>query len=273
LIDQRTVLANRLKAHLKAYFPQALDWLQQDLTVPWASVFLLRWPTLQALQASSAAQIRRFWRAHRRRLTQRVHTLIEQLPHRIAVSTQPEWLAPAVAYTEALAHQLTALHQSLHAYDQRIGTLARAHPYHPIVAQLPGAGPVLQARLLAVLGSDPQRYADADQLAVITGVAPVKKSSGKTCIVHRRYAFPHFVHQTFIEFAKNSIPGCRWAAAFLEAKQNKGWAYYRIVRALAFKWIRILYALLQSGQPYDPSRYEQTLRTHQSAYALAPSEP
>jgi hypothetical protein len=43
--------------------------------------------------------------------------------------------------------------------------------------------------------------------------------------------------------------------------------------ALAFKWIRILYALLQTGQPYDPSRYEQSLRTHQSAYALAPSEP
>jgi transposase len=269
LVDHRTLLANRLKSHLKNYFPQALDWLDHDLTITFAPRFLNRWPTLQALQATSPSGIRRFLRAHRRKLTPRVEELIATLPSRIPVTTAPAFLQPAVAYTAALVHQLDCLHADLRTYDKGIATLTRAHPNFQVVAELPGAGPVLMARLLAALGNDPRRYASASQLAVVAGIAPVKKSSGKNDLTLRRLAFPHFLHQTFIEFAKNSIRWSRWAGAFIQRKQQAGWGFFRAVRALAFKWIRILYALIQTGSPYDEARYEACLAKRQSTYANA----
>jgi transposase len=270
LVDHRTLLANRLKSHLKNYFPQALDWLDHDLTIGFATRFLNRWPTLQALQATSPKVIRRFLLGHHRRITTRFEELLASLASRVPVTTEPAFLTPAIAYTAALAQQLDSLHASLRKYDQEIAAHTRAHPAFPIVAELPGAGPVLMARLLAALGNDPRRYASASQLAVVAGIAPVKKSSGKSDLTLRRLAFPHFLHQTFIEFAKNSIRWCRWAGAFIQRKQQAGWCFFRAVRALAFKWIRIMYALIQTGSPYDEARYESSLTKHRSAYANTP---
>ena len=61
----RTRLSNRLTSSLKLYFPQALEWLD-DLTTPLACDFLLRWPTLEALQQAKPQTIRKFFYAHSR---------------------------------------------------------------------------------------------------------------------------------------------------------------------------------------------------------------
>ena len=268
LIDQRTQTANRLKAHLKTYFPQALDWLDDDLTTAFAIRFLSRWQTLQSLQASPADALRRFWVAHRRRPTEGFVQRLNALASRVAVTHAPAFLVPAVAYTQALVRQLAALEADLRGYDRRLKSLTRCHPSFPVVAQLPGAGPVLQARLLAALGADPLRYGSACDLAIVAGIAPVQKASGKTHLTLRRVACPHFLHQTFIEFAKNSIPWCRWAATYMTAKTEEGCGYFHAVRSLAFKWTRILHALMRSGASYDESVYEASLTQHGSPFAL-----
>jgi spore maturation protein CgeB len=57
------------------------------------------------------------------------------------------------------------------------------------------------------------------------------------------------------------------------AGQAKFWfALNRVaVRALAFKWIRILFVCWQERIPYDATRYLQALQNRGSAYAGSPA--
>jgi hypothetical protein len=139
----------------------------------------------------------------------------------------------------------------------------------------PGAGPVLAPRLLAAFGSRRERYATAAEVQKLSGIAPIVKRSGKTESVHFRRACPKFLRQTFHEWAGHSIAFCDWARVFYQQKRQKGLDHHAAVRALAFKWIRIVYRCRQDGVPYDNARYVESLRRHGSplAAALATSTP
>ena len=56
--------------------------------------------------------------------------------------------------------------------------------------------------------------------------------------MHRRYSRPHFVHQSFFEYAGQSALHCAWAKLFLQAQIARGKSHSSAVRALAFKWSR-----------------------------------
>lgn len=51
-----------------------------------------------------------------------------------------------------------------------------------------------------------------------------------------------------------------WAGAYYRQQRAKGSSYQAAVRALAFKWIRILYRCWQTGARYDESSYLNALR-------------
>ena len=85
-------------------------------------------------------------------------------------------------------------------------------------------------------------------------------------MIHRRIAKPQFEHQTWIEFAQYSTFTCSWAREFVEAKTKAGKSYYTAIRALAYKWIRILYACWKSGAIYDEAKYLKALQRHHSPY-------
>ena len=61
--------------------------------------------------------------------------------------------------------------------------------------------------------------------------------------VHRRWGRPHFVHQSFFEYANQSVLHCVWAKLFLQEQMAKGKKHPTAVRALAFKWPRKLSGL------------------------------
>lgn len=273
LVDARTLTANQLKAQVKLYFPQVLGFLHDDMTTVLASEFILKWPTLALLQVTKPEAIRKFFTARRRRLTDALEKAIDQLPKAVAVTERASTLEPAMRYAKALAEQLQTLHPLIKAYDEEIDQQCKMHPLLPIVAQLPGAGPVLKARLLAALGGLALEDQPAVKVAAKTGIAPVRQASGQTEVIHRRYAFPHFVHQTFIEFSDQSTGWSKWATAFVAYKKAKGWKYYRIMRALAYKWIRILVALARSGEVYNESQYLEALAKQKCPYLDYVSEP
>ena len=56
----------------------------------------------------------------------------------------------------------------------------------------------------------------------------------------------------------------RWAAAYYLQQRTKGCAHHTAVRALAFKWQRIIWRCWQNHQPYDEAIYEAALRRHGS---------
>jgi hypothetical protein len=83
---------------------------------------------------------------------------------------------------------------------------------------------------------------------------------------------PKFLRQSFHEFGAASIRLCPWAHACYEAQRVRGKGYHAAVRAVAFKWIRILFACWKQRLPYNPELYLQALQTRGSAYAKVLTE-
>ncbi len=97
------------------------------------------------------------------------------------------------------------------------------------------------------------------ELQQYAGVAPVTQRSGKKCWVHWRWQCPTFLRQTFVEWAAQTINKSFWAGAYYRQQRAKGCTYQAAVRALAFKWIRILYRCWQTRTPYNESTYLKAL--------------
>jgi transposase len=178
----------------------------------------------------------------------------------VPVTEETTVIQSFVLRVQLICRQLQLLVRTIKNFDHQIAQDYLAHPDHEVFASFPGAGPVLGPRLLATLGSQRERYPHSTHLQRYTGVAPVTKKSGGSCYIHRRYLCPKFHRQSFHEYAKESILWCRWAAAYYLQQRQRGAPHHTAVRALAFKWQRVIWKCWQSGTPYDDARYESVLR-------------
>ncbi len=259
-VDLRTRFSQQLRAELKGYFPQALDWVGH-LTRPLACDFLLKWPTLEAVQRARPQTVRRFYYAHHCRRGDLIEKRLAEIPAAVPLTTDPAIVETSALTVQMLARQIRALGPSLARYEQEIEQRFEAHPDADLFRCLPGAGAALAPRLLAALGTDRDRFPSATTLQQYGGIAPVIERSGKTTFTVRwRWAAPTFLRQTFHEFAHQSIPYCPWARAYYELQRERGKGHHAAVRALAFKWIRILWRCWQDRTPYDEVRYLRALR-------------
>jgi len=163
-----------------------------------------------------------------------------------------------------LAQQLLVLLSAITQVEKAIAELFPPHPDHALWDSFPGAGAALAPRLLAAFGADRQRFASAVEVQQFAGIAPVTESSGKNCWVHWRWACPQFLRQTLHEFAGCSIPQSAWAKAYYQQQRDRGKSHHAAVRALAFKWIRILYRCWKDHTAYDEHRYLEALARHGS---------
>jgi hypothetical protein len=113
---------------------------------------------------------------------------------------------------------------------------------------------------LAAFGEQRERYARADEIQKYAGIAPVTERSGNKSWVHWRLQCPKFLRQTFVEWAALSIPHCYWAKAYYEQQRARGSSHQAALRALAFKWIRIVYRCWQDRTAYDEATYLNALK-------------
>ena len=88
-------------------------------------------------------------------------------------------------------------------------------------------------------------------------------------VVHHRVACPKFVNQTVHEFAAQSIRLSRWARAYYDQQRARGSDHHAAVRALAYKWIRILFRCWHARAPYDEATSLEALRRRASPLATA----
>lgn len=264
VVDERTALSNRLKALLKQYFPQALKLCGEDLWRPLATAFLLKWPSLHAVQKAKVSTLKQFYYLHGSRSAQLLNERLALIEKAVPVTNERANFQSLILRVQLLCRQLQLVQRGLVEFDQQLATAYAAHPDREIFASLPGAGAVLGARLLASLGAQRERFERPQQLQCYTGVAPVTKQSGGKCHIHRRYLCPKFHRQSFHEYAAQSILWSRWAAAYYLQQRTKGAAHHTAVRALAYKWQRVIWRLWQSRQRYDERIYEAALRRSRS---------
>jgi transposase len=265
VVDERTGLTNRLQALLKQYFPQALELCGEDLWRPLATSFLLKWPSLSAVKKAKTSTLKSFYYLHGSRSTKLVEQRLALIEQAVPVTDECAVIDSFVLRVQLLCRELQLVQRTIVEFEKQIAQAYAAHPDRAIFASLPGAGPVLGPRLLASMGSQRERFGAAHQLQHYTGIAPVTKRSGGSCYIHRRYLCPKFHRQSFHEYAKESILWSRWAAAYYLQQRTKGSPHHTAVRALAFKWQRIIWRCWQDRKPYQESTYEASLHKNGSS--------
>lgn len=259
-VDEKTRQSNRLTDCLKLYFPQILHWFD-DVTSPLVGALLERWPSLDQLQRAHPGTLRQFFADHNCRSAERIQERIDAIYAAVPATNDAAVREAAAMTARALLALLTTLRSTITAFDRRIAELVAAHPDGELFASLPGAGPVLVPRLIVAFGTRRERYDSALQMQCYSGIAPVKEASSKTKWVHFRLACPKFLRQTFHEFASHSIGLSEWARAYYQhLRDDEKKSHHAAVRALAYKWIRIIFRCWKDGKPYDESVYLQSLR-------------
>ena len=267
VINERTRLTNRLQAILKQYFPQALELCGEELWRPLATRFLLKWPSLRAAQKVRPALLRQFYHLQGSRSAPLVERRMKLLVSAVPLTDEKALIDTFALRVQLICQELELVVRAIAEFERQIAEVFAAHPDRDIFASLPGAGPVLAPRLLATLGTQRERYPRSANLQCFSGVAPVTKQSGGKCHVHRRYRCPLFQRQSFHEYAKESILHCRWAAAFYQQQTERGAPYHTAVRALAFKWQRVIWKCWQDRKPYSEAIYESALKRRGSSLA------
>ena len=254
LVDEKTAQVNRLIGYLKIYFPQMLQWFER-LDRKLVCDFLERWPSLEELKKVSPAELRKFFGKrqgrHHELTEERIQGIVQAMP---AIQDRAVIEAKG-AVVQVIAQLLRSLMEGIANLDRKIEEAAGAHPDFFIFQSLPGAGAALAPRLLAVLGSQRDRYDNADEVQKHTGIAPVTESSGKKKWVHFRWACAKFLRQSFHEWAGHTIGHSVWARAYYQQQRQRGKDHHAAVRALAFKWIRIVFRCWKDRAAYDENRY------------------
>jgi len=259
-VQLRLKIVQRLHATLNNYFPQALELLSGNLTSELACAFILKWPTLDALKRAKPETVRAFYYRHMYRLSGLIEGNLEKIAAAVPLTEDAAILTASTLAAQTLARQIRAINVSITEYDQAIKRLFKEHPDSFIFKSFPGAGENLAPRLLAAFGSDRDRYEAATDMQTYSGIAPVVERSGKQEWIHWRWACPKFVRQSFHEFARCSIGYSIWARAYFDLQKERGKSKHAAFRALAFKWIRILYRCWKERTPYDEARYLEALK-------------
>lgn len=169
------------------------------------------------------------------------------------------WLSPPVLRVDTRLRQLLILIDARAQYDDRIQQIAQSMDDEKIFASFPGAAKVTAPRLMAAFGEDRQVYDSAASAQMAFAVAPVVERSGKKSWTHWRWHCnkpapnPRGVQRP-------SIPHSFWAKAYYQQQKDKGSSHQAALRALAFKWTRILYRCWKERKTYDESQYLEALR-------------
>jgi len=260
LVDDRKRLVNKLRDELKSYFPLLIELFRKKLACGLVLDLLKRWPTLATLRRVHPNTLRSFLKEHGTRNEQKQTQLIEAIRAAAPLTKDPAIIEPAALYAQALARQIANLNASVRAFDEQLEPLVQAHPDQALFRSVPGAGDVLVPRLIAAFGTDRQRYRRAENLLNYSGIAPVSKTSGRSRLILKRQHCPKFLRQTFHEFADQARKWSPWSKAFYDMKRAQGMKPPAALRALAFKWIRILHHLWTTRSTYSETHYQQRLQ-------------
>lgn len=173
----------------------------------------------------------------------------------IPLTTDPSVIEANALMATALATQIKVVSEIIKTYDERIETLFDTLQDAGLFKSLPGMGLCMGPRMLAALGDNRDRFNSAEEIQNYAGIAPVTERSGQKSWVHWRWQCAKFVRQTPVEWAAKTVNSSDWARLYYQGLREKGKSHQSAIRALAFKWIRIIYRCWKTGTQYDEAKY------------------
>ena len=259
LQQERVRLGNRVRQQLWRYYPQVLE-LADDVAAEWILALWTMAPTPAKAARLREATIATLLRQHRIRRVDAETAL--GILRRPAIKVAAGVTEAAVLHLRSLVARLrlanTEFRQAERKLDElcaRLGQGATAAADGPcdaaILRSVPGVGTVILATLLTEAG-DPLARRDHIALRTLSGVAPVTKRSGKTCIVVMRYAAQVRLRQAVFHWARVAVVHDPKSRSRYEALRARGHSYGRALRGVADRLLGVACVLLRRQVLFDP---------------------
>jgi transposase len=264
LVNDQTRISNRLTVCLKGYFPQVLEWFP-DIRTELVCSFLSNWSTPEEIEKADNNTLLTFFRDHGSRNLKKNEERIESIRNLVALTHDAAIVESSSIVVKALIDQLMTVIRSIKKIEKEIENLFQNHADAKLFDSLPGAGSVLSARLLVAFGTHRDRFENANFASRYFGIAPVIERSGNSEWIRWRFFCPKFIRQSFHEFAGQSIKFCYWAKIFYQSQRKKGKSHHKAIRALAFKWVRIIFACWKNNTIYNEAKYLMALQKSNSS--------
>jgi len=243
-------LKNRIRQLLHTLFPE----LPNHINPFSKSVLrlLLAFPSAQALSRASEEAISRALRRavpkRGRKLSLSPRQLKELARRSIGLSDRAR-----EALLQSLIRQLLLLEEEKRFLSQELIRWARELTpcAWETLLTIPGMGELSAATLIAEIG-DISRFPGAKQLVAYAGLDPSVYESGK---IRRRSRISkrgnsHLRRILFI-LAQHVVRRTRTFYAYFHRLRRKGKAYRQAMVAVAHKLLRVIYALLTKGSPFQ----------------------
>ena len=255
LVDGQVQQRQQLIALLKSYFPVVLELFGKVHQLPLLLSVLGRWTDPRQLRRADRQLIRRVLSEHSAGSEKQQDEIIARIRSARLLCDDEALITPSAMAAELLVRQIQQSQKTIREFDDKIAEVMKQHPDAHLFTSLRGAGAALAPRLLCAFGSQRERWENAESLAAFSGIAPVTKRSGKQCHVHRRFACPKYLRQTFHEFAGCAVQYCPWSKARYQLLRDRGMKHHAALRKIARSWIRILFRVWQTRTPFDSDRY------------------
>ena len=260
LQHERVRLGNRVRQQLWRYYPQLLE-LSDDVTAEWVLALWSMAPTPAKAARLREAMLARLLRQHRiRKLDAQAALGILRQP---AITVGAGVTEAAVLHLRSLVARLRLANQELHQAARKLDELCtalsetdratqdRGPGDATILRSLPGVGPVTLATLLTE-AAGPLARRDYAALRALSGVAPVTKRSGKSCIVVMRYAAQVRLRNAVFHWARVAVLNDRRCRGRYEALRARGHSYGRALRGVGDRLLGVACVLLRRGMLFDP---------------------
>jgi transposase len=263
LIEQRTALVNQLQQALLEYYLAALQAFD-DWTNPSTWEFILAFPTPQDLVSAGKGRREKFLHTHRLWRPETAQKRLELFAQADQFKASDPIVRAKSQLAVSLCKLLCLLAEQLALYRKQIEALFQEHPDHDLFGSLPGAKKVLAPRLLAALGSDPDRYGGHEVLQCIAGTAPVSYQSGKLDKVHVRWACDKFLRHTVHLWADCFRRASAWGQTYYQHKRAEGMSHSCALRCLGQRLLKIVFRMLVTKKTYDAELHARNQQKHGS---------
>lgn len=248
---QQVRLTNQLRQVLQQYYP-AMVHLFSDLHAEIALAFLHTYSTPSAAQKLTGSELEGFLKRHHYNHMKRLPVLYQTL--HTPMPTAAVWEGYE-QHALSLVPLLQALNQQLTQLRRTIRSVFASHPEATWWQSLPGAGELTTARLLAHIGDNRDAFPSCETLQALAGTVPVTRRSGKHLVVRYRWGCTKALRRALMDFARNSLTTSSWARSYYFDQLQRGHGQQRALRALANRWVRILWTLWQRHDTYDEARH------------------
>jgi transposase len=252
LTQARARAKNQLRAILDEVFPEYQQLpLFTDLFGSTSLALLSHYPPPAHLASASEAELAEFLSRHSRgRVSVERAGLIRDTARRSVGS-----VAAGAAYAPILPIFIAgyqALTAQVDYFTAQIEALLNQMEH--TLTTVPGIGPTLAATILSEIG-DVQRFPSAGHLVAFCGLALSESQSGQSTprrFLSRRGSAR--LRNAFYQAALVAVEYDPHLGAYYRRRVHQGLSKRRAILSVARKLVRIVYALLKSGQPYQSPR-------------------